>query len=664
MGSSLPADLGRTLTGRLRHCSVPVSRPPDGRRLRLATDFHPPEGPLSSFLAATALVPPTALPPSEVPAAVREWVAASPLPTLLFTEDGVTLVANDAFTALLARVNLGPEAFLRGPLRDNLPPDAPAQEFFRALRPGDCVVRQLTVPDHRPYTFHLLKLALSAGSCLCCVLFPSADPADVRLGNILNAIACFVAEIDGQGNLFFLNDRLAEHLGYAPRPEGRPSHLRQFWPGFRADRLAHLLREVDARGLAHFRTEFGRRDGTVLAMEVSLVASQTPGDSLYLLTARDLTAQLTHERSLQDALVESQRTVGAVTAENHRLRAREDQATATGQLVYASEAFTGVMGQVHRVAPTTATVLITGETGTGKELIARSIHRLSRRAGRPFVTVDCGSLPPDLIESELFGYRKGAFTGATRDHPGRFAAADGGTIFLDEIGELPLPQQSRLLRVLQEGQYMPLGETRLHTVDVRVIAATNRDLGRWVAEGKFRSDLFFRLNVFPIHSIPLRERREDIAPLIRHFIQKFNPKFSKEITGVDGTTLQRLLEYPFPGNVRELENMVERAFIIASGKLLPIALPETAPRAPEQPVLDLFDGTLTEFLSFEDYQRRYIQLVLESTNGRVSGAGGRRRSYRFIRKRCSARCGNWGFGADAPGGMIGVVRHQQGQLYR
>ncbi len=567
----------------------------------------------------------TALTHLDVPEPVQEWVLASPLPTLLLTEEFATLATNEAFTELLAQLSLDTEAFLRGPLRDNLPAGTPAAEFFGTLQPGDCVVRPLIIADDHHYTFHLIKLALTAGSCLCCMLVPSQDPANVRLGNILNAIACFVAEIDGQGNLFFINDQLLQHLGYAPTQARQLSHLRQVWPAFREDRLRSYLEEVDSRGVAHFRTKFKHRDGPALTMEVSLVAGQTPGDSLYLLTARDLTGQLAQEASVQDALLESERTVATMTRENHRLRVEMEQKTAAGLLVYASESFAALMRQVERVAPTTATVLITGETGTGKELIARAIHRLSPRAGQPFVTVDCGSLPPELIESELFGYRKGAFTGANRDHAGRFAAAAGGTLFLDEIGELPLPQQTRLLRVLQEGQYTPVGATRVQTVDVRVVAATNRDLSRWVEEGRFRADLFFRLNVFPVHSPPLRERREDIAPLIRHFIQKFNAKFSKEITGVDGTTLRRILDYSFPGNVRELENMVERAFIIASGKLLPLTLPpeaETAAAELAQPVLDLFDDTLTEFLTFEDYQRRYIQLVLDSTDGKVSGAGG------------------------------------------
>ena len=564
----------------------------------------------------------TALTHLDVPDAVREWVRANPLPTLLLTEEFATLATNEAFTDLLAQLSLDTEAFLRGPLGDNLPAGTPPAEFFGTLQPGDCVVRALTVADDEHYTFHLIKLALTAGSCLCCMLVPSEDPANVRLGSILNAIACFVAEIDGQGNLFFLNDQLLQHLGYAPAQARQLSHLRQVWPAFREDRLRRHLEEVDSRGVAHFRTKFGHRDGSALAMEVSLVASQTPGDSLYLLTARDLTGQLAHEASVQDALVESERTVATITRENHRLRVQVEQKTAAGQLVYASESFAGLLRQVERVAPTTATVLITGETGTGKELIARAIHRLSPRSGQPFVTVDCGSLPPELIESELFGYRKGAFTGANRDHPGRFAAAAGGTLFLDEIGELPLPQQTRLLRVLQEGQYTPVGATRVESVDVRVVAATNRDLGRWVEEGRFRADLFFRLNVFPVHCPPLRERREDIAPLVRHFIQKFNAKFAKEITGLDGTTLRRILDYPFPGNVRELENLVERAFIIASGKLLTLETETAAATELAQPVLDLFDGTLTEFLTFEDYQRRYIQLVLDSTDGKVSGAGG------------------------------------------
>ena len=546
---------------------------------------------------------------------------ANPLPTLLATEEHEILLINQPFSQLLAESKLGAENFLTGRM-ENAPTAASNSELWGTLKSGQCIVKHIRLSEDRHYTTHVAKLTVSAGSCLCCMLMPSEDPSRARFSGILNDIACFILEIDLRGNVSYINDQLLQHLGYTPRERDKVDHLRQVVHNFREDKLARQIEDVDANGPTHFRTEFRHKDGTVLSMEISIVTSQAPDNSLYLVTARDISSQLDHEGALKDALVQAEREAGTAADENHRLRAQLNHSDAGTPLIYHSEAFAEVMRQIRLVAPTDATVLVTGETGTGKELIATTIHALSRRAERPFITVDCGSLPPELIESELFGYRKGAFTGASRDRKGRFELADGGTIFLDEIGELPLLMQTRMLRVLEEGEFMPVGATKPVTVDVRVIAATNRDLPQQVKEGSFRRDLFYRLNVFPIRTIPLRERSEDISPLIRHFIKKYNDKFGKEISGIDDTTLERIREYAFPGNVRELENMVERAFIISSGETLPLALPRQGASAKQTPVLDLFDGTLTEFLSFEEYQRKYIQLVLDSTNGKVSGKGG------------------------------------------
>ncbi len=550
-----------------------------------------------------------------------EWVQANPLPTLLATEEGETVVTNKAFDELLAQSELRTQDFLIGH-PEEVPDASPDSNLFETLKSGQCVVKRITLAKNQHYTTHTVKLTVSEGSCLCCMLMPSEHPAQARFSAILNDVACFIIELDLKGNLFYINDQLLKHLGYAPRERDKLYHLRQIIQNLREERLQRQMEDVDTNGSTHFRTEFLRKDGTLCPMEVSIVSSRTPDNSLYLLTARDISSQLEHEGALKEALVQAELEVGAAADENHRLRTQLDHGGDGTHLIYHSEAFAETVRQIRMVAPTDATVLITGETGTGKELIAKTIHDLSARVDQPFVTVDCGSLPPELIESELFGYRRGAFTGAAKDRQGRFELADGGTIFLDEIGELPLLMQTRLLRVLQDGEFMPLGATQVKTVDVRVVAATNRDLPQLVKEGTFRRDLFYRLNVFPIRTVPLRERKDDINPLVRHFIKKFNTKFEKDISGIDSTTLDRIKQYEFPGNVRELENMVERAFIITSGGTLPLALPQHEPDQPETPVLDLFDGTLTEFLSFEEYQRKYIQLVLDNTGGKVSGKGG------------------------------------------
>ena len=233
-----------------------------------------------------------------------------------------------------------------------------------------------------------------------------------------------------------------------------------------------------------------------------------------------------------------------------------------------------------KVARHPSTVLITGESGTGKELVARHIHRQSPRAAAPFVAVNCGAIPETLLESELFGHEKGAFTGATSDRGGLFADADGGTLFLDELGELPVPLQVKLLRALQEGEVRRVGDDAARKVDVRVVAATSRDLEAEVAEGRFRADLYYRVNVVRIHLPPLRERTEDVPELVRHFIDRFNVRLGLRVTGASAAAMRALMEHPWPGNVRELENTIERAMVLADHDRIDVAqLPMHAPGA-------------------------------------------------------------------------------------
>ena len=243
------------------------------------------------------------------------------------------------------------------------------------------------------------------------------------------------------------------------------------------------------------------------------------------------------------------------------------------QIIGNSPALEAVLEQVERVAPTGSTVLIQGETGTGKELIAHAIHQLSTRCGRPFVRLNCAAIPLDLLESELFGHEKGAFTGAIAQKIGRFELADKGTLFLDEIGDIPSALQPKLLRVLQEQEFERLGSTRTHQMDVRLVAATNRDLMEMVNRGEYRSDLYYRLNVFPLQLPPLRERPEDIPALVMHFVQKFGRRMSREIEHIPPETMSALTSYPWPGNIRELQNLIERAVILSNDGVLPNPLP-------------------------------------------------------------------------------------------
>jgi formate hydrogenlyase transcriptional activator len=275
------------------------------------------------------------------------------------------------------------------------------------------------------------------------------------------------------------------------------------------------------------------------------------------------------------------------------------------------------------VAPTDATVLILGESGTGKELLARAVHNHSKRRTRPLVKVNCASLPTNLIESELFGHEKGAFTGALEKKIGRFELADGGTIFLDEIGEMPIELQAKLLRVLQEGELERLGNSKTTKVDVRVIAATNRELEQAVKAGTFREDLYYRLNVFPITSPPLRERREDISILVPHFLKKFRAKIGKPVRTVSPEAMQALQAYRWPGNVRELENMTERAVILSTGSVLEMEnFPALSAVTPQLAVTTTPEMDGDSLRTLEEIEREYIVQVLKKTSWVVEGQKG------------------------------------------
>ncbi len=283
------------------------------------------------------------------------------------------------------------------------------------------------------------------------------------------------------------------------------------------------------------------------------------------------------------------------------------------QIIGTSPALESVLEQVEQVAPTDSTVLIQGETGTGKELIARAIHNLSSRCGRPFVKLNCAAIPFDLLESELFGHERGAFTGAIAQKIGRFELADKGTLFLDEVGDIPPGLQPKLLRVLQEQEFERLGSTRTHQVDVRLVAATNRNLVDMVKRNEFRSDLYYRLNVFPLPLPPLRVRRADIPALVEHFVEFYARKMGKLIESIPPETMTALASYQWPGNIRELQNFIERSVILSSGSMLhsPLASLNNAPEAESI-------GSTT----LEDVERDHIRKTLDETRWVVAGSNG------------------------------------------
>ncbi len=329
-------------------------------------------------------------------------------------------------------------------------------------------------------------------------------------------------------------------------------------------------------------------------------------------------------RNVYDRQIAEQ-TIRSLTTEAEILREELDALHRDEALLGDSPALTQVLRDIAQVATTDATVLILGETGTGKELVARAIHAASRRRDRPLITVNCAAIPATLIESELFGHEAGAFTGATKKREGRFSLADKGTIFLDETGELPLDLQSKLLRVLQEGEFDPVGSAATKKVDVRVLAATNRDLAQAIKAGKFREDLFYRLNVFPLRLPPLRERDDDVITLAAAFAQRFAAKLGRTIAPLTGDCAQRLTAYTWPGNVRELQNVIERAVITATdGRLnLDRALPEAAPAAPpDSRPRAVSSAAIRTAKELEELERANLLQALETARWKVSGDKG------------------------------------------
>lgn len=351
--------------------------------------------------------------------------------------------------------------------------------------------------------------------------------------------------------------------------------------------------------------------------------------------------------------------MGDLAGEVDRLKKHVSGRTSFDDLVGASPAMMQLKALGTRAAGSNIPVLITGESGVGKEVIARALHGASDRRGKPFVAVNCGALPANLVESILFGHEKGSFTGATDKHPGKFREADGGTLFLDEVGELPLEMQVKLLRVLQEGEIDPVGARRSVKIDVRIVSATNRDLALGVKDGSFREDLFYRLNVFPLEAPPLRERREDIPALIQHFVSRFNVEEGKRVAGPAPETLEMLVAHDWPGNVRQLENAIYRAIVLSDGPYLQlhdfpaisgVAMPmQAAPQAPmsaQAPPLTSADlpaapiqilDARGHLRTLEDIERDLIQHAIEVYAGHMSEIArrlgiGRSTLYRKVRE--------------------------------
>ncbi len=340
----------------------------------------------------------------------------------------------------------------------------------------------------------------------------------------------------------------------------------------------------------------------------------------------------------------------ALVLENRRLQQRLEELGESGEIIGTAPAMQEVLRLLRQVAPTSATVLIQGESGTGKELVARALHRLSPRRDRPFVAVNCAALPETLLESELFGHEKGAFTGAVGRRRGRFELADGGTLLLDEVGDLSAPAQAKVLRVLQEGEFEPVGAMRSVSVDVRVVAATNQDLTRLVAEKRFREDLYYRLQVITLTLPALRDRREDIPLLAQHFLRRYAAKNHRALEGFTEAALARLVSYPWPGNVRELEHTVERAVILARGSMLDVA---DLPQAVSGAEASARAVTIPIGMPLEEVEQRLIEETLRQTKGDKELAAkllgiASRTIYRKLKEREHGRPGTEEAGPERP----------------
>ena len=562
-----------------------------------------------------------------------------PFPVFVATEEGELIFANDLFmrsagkkgdditTSDLYHLGVFDQEADFQSLLDNFSTD---QRIQRILKEGD------SAEPGAGIVIHALDLRYEDRRCICFLLIPSRHAVtgfgEITRDAILDSLPQFVFQTDFSGRIVYANQRFCdvmdcsdlhafESLGGLPKIDLEYS-LRTWEERIEDSRAGRAVR---------FETYFQRKDGTILPVAVNLTLTGEGGEERLTFCARDISDRRRREAELRAALLEVESLSVKLKKENLFLQQELENEHRFDQIVTNSPAYVPVLRKIRQVAPTDTTVLITGETGTGKELIARAIHAQSQRSGRPMITVNCAAIPAELIESELFGHKKGAFTGADRDRIGTFELADEGTLFLDEIGEMPLRLQNRLLRVLQDGGFTPVGGKEVKYTDVRVLAATNRNLKQLVAEGRFRSDLYFRLNVFPIHSIPLRERPEDIPVLLKHFLSKYNDKLNRRVKRIKPQDLERLRRYAFPGNIRELENIVERALILSNGEVLELSSdglteltpgngPTPDPSHATQPGEDAFAADT--FVDLETLQRDYIESVLRYTNGKVSGPGG------------------------------------------
>jgi len=556
----------------------------------------------------------------------------------LIGKDGSYLDVNDAF---LARLGYTRAEMIGQHPTDFVTPDSAARietEFRPALRRTgkleqkpvafvskdgeivNCLTNSLV--EHDPSGAFIRTVAMY-------IEVSDQARADFKYRQLYRSTPAMLHTVDANGCIVTVTDHWLQKMAYT-RKEVVGRSIADFFSAADRKRFSSgRLQEIIKSGqFNNEERQMVTRDGQVIDVVQSAISERDSAGNVrqMLVASKDVTERNRAERALRNTLVENARLREELERERDYLREEVNVRMNFGRIVGKSPALKHMLSQVEAVAQTPANVLVLGESGVGKELVARAIHARSQRATGPLVKVNCASIPKELFESEFFGHVKGAFTGAHRDRVGRFQLADGGTIFLDEIGEIPPELQGKLLRVLQESEFERVGDDITHSVDVRIIAATNRDLEKLMLVGDFREDLFYRLSVFPIEVPPLRERREDVLQLAQHFLDQTCNDFGRKPMQLTRAQAEAVSSYDWPGNVRELKNVIERAVILSRGNVLrlDLSLPQTAPGNRGEPATAdvTAEGRIMTEKQLRALQKANLVAALKQSNWRVSGRGG------------------------------------------
>ncbi len=566
-----------------------------------------------------------------------EWLfRKAPVMTTSIAEDGTYLDVNDA---MLDRLGYRCEEMV-GRRPEEFATEETAERIVHELRPA---LRRRGKLENKP-----VSLVTASGEVVECITNAIVEydtqgaylrtvamytelsdqaRANFKYRTLYRATPAMLHTVDGDGLIITVTNHWLSKLGFT-REEvlGRP--ITDFMSVDDQKKYADGgLRELIAEGdFNNLERQMVTKDGQKIDLVMSAISHRDEDGKVdrMLVASKDVTERNRAERELRRTLAENARLREELEQERDYLREEVNEALNFGRIVGTSPALRRMLKRVEAVAETPASVLVQGESGVGKELVAREIHARSPRSGGPLVKVNCASIPKELFESEFFGHVKGAFTGAHRDRVGRFQLADGGTIFLDEVGEIPMELQGKLLRVLQESEFERVGDDITRSVDVRVIAATNRNLEQLIVDGEFREDLFYRLSVFPVDVPPLRERGADIVQLAQHFLEQTCKDFGRETMTLTRSQAGQIKAYSWPGNVRELKNVIERAVILSPGKALrlDLSMPDLKSDEETVTVVQQPGNELMTEAEMRDFQRANIVKALEQANWKVSGSGG------------------------------------------